>query len=58
MSESTSTEEVYTAETLEKMAAKIRALLAKAESSNFPEEAATYHQRAEEIGRASCRERV
>lgn len=51
MSESASTEETFSAETLEKMAAKIRAMLAKAESTEFPEEAATYHQRAEELRR-------
>lgn len=51
MSESASTEETFSAATLEKMAGRIRAILAKAESSEFPEEAATYHQRAEELRR-------
>lgn len=51
MSESASTEETYSPEVLEKMAAKIRALLAKAEATDFPEEAATYHERAEELRR-------
>jgi len=51
VSESTGTEETFSAETLEKMAAKIRALLAKAESTKFPEEAAAYHAKAEELRR-------
>lgn len=45
MSESASTEK------LEAMAAKIRALLAKAESTEFPEEAASLHAKAEELRR-------
>jgi len=41
----------FSAETLEKMAARIRGLLAKAESTEFPEEAASLHTKAEELRR-------
>ena len=43
--------ETYTPAEIAKMMGRISALLAKAESSNFPEEAATYRAKAEELMR-------
>lgn len=47
----TETDETYAPSQIAKMMGRIQALLAKAESSTFPEEAATYRAKAEELMR-------